>query len=108
MAKKAISVCTDAENRITGLCLDDLSGCTDWRKTTVQALCIDMGEELFDDHGACRYRLEDGRAVPRSEAERQADWPEEEPEPQDEAAALRQQVDMLTECLLEMSEEVYK
>lgn len=82
MAQTAISVCTDAENRITSLCLDDLSGCSDWQRTTVEALGLGMDAELWDDHGACLYRLENGVAVPRSEAERQADWPtEEEPEP---------------------------
>ena len=82
MAETSISVCTDAENRITSLCLDDLSGCSDWQRTTVEALGLGMDAELWDDHGACLYRLENGVAVPRSEAERQADWPaEEEPEP---------------------------
>lgn len=77
MTQTAISVCTDAENRITSLCVDDLSGCSDWQRTTVEALGLGMDAELWDDHGAALYRLENGVAVPRSEAERQADWPEE-------------------------------
>ena len=82
MAQTAISVCTDAENRITSLCVDDLSGCSDWQRTTVEALGLGMDAELWDDHGAALYRLKNGVAVHRSEAERQADWQaEEEPEP---------------------------
>ena len=82
MAQTAISVCTDAGNRITSLCVDDLSSCSDWQRTTVEALGLGMDAELWDDHGAALYRLENGVAVPRPEAERQADWPEEEePEP---------------------------
>lgn len=40
-----------------------------------------MDSELWDDHGACLYRLENGAAVLRTEEERRADWPEEPEEP---------------------------
>lgn len=83
-------MCTDAENRITSLCLDDLSGCSDWQRTTVEALGLGMDAELWDDHGAALYRLENGVAVPRSEAERQADWPTEEELEPTEAEQLAQ------------------
>lgn len=40
-----------------------------------------MDANLYDDHGACMYKLINGAAVERSEEERMADWPEE-PEPE--------------------------
>lgn len=82
MANKLISYCVGADARITSLCPYNMAGNSDWYKSTVEALGLGMDAELWDDHGACLYRLENGVAVPRSEAERQADWPpEEEPEP---------------------------
>lgn len=77
MADKIISVCTDAENRITSLSPYDMTGNTDWHCTTVDALGLAMDSELWDDHGACLYKVEDDVAVLRSEEERRADWPEE-------------------------------
>ena len=81
MAATAISYCIDAEARITSLCPNDMSGNSDWYLSTVQALGLDMDSELYDDHGACLYRLENGAAVLRTEEERRADWPEEPEEP---------------------------
>ena len=82
MANKLISYCVDADGRITSLCPHDMAGNSDWYTSTVETLGLGMDAELWDDHGAAMYRLEDGVAVPRSEAERQADWlTEEEPEP---------------------------
>lgn len=77
MANKLISYCVGADARITSLCPYNMAGNSDWYKSTVEALGLGMDAELWDDHGACLYRLENGVAVPRSEAERQADWPEE-------------------------------
>ena len=77
MANKLISYCVDADGRITSLCPHDMAGNSDWYTSTVETLGLGMDAELWDDHGAAMYRLEDGVAVPRSEAERQADWPEE-------------------------------
>ena len=107
MAKAAISVCTDEEMRITSLCNDDMTGNTGWQRVYKSTLGLDSDDELFDNHGASLYCLVNGKAEKRSEEERRADWQEEpEPEP-DKTEALQEQVDMLTECLLEMSEIIY-
>lgn len=109
-------MCTDEANRITSLCLDDLTGNTGWKRTTVGTLKLDIDAEIFDDHGACLYRLSGNKAVLRSEEERMADWPEDEPTPeesptveelQEKVTEQEEQIAMLTECLLEMSEIVY-
>lgn len=82
MAQKTISYCIDEQDRITSLCMSDMSGNTGWYVSTVDALGLDMDAELFDDHGACAYKIVNGAAVQRSQQEREQDWPEpEEPEP---------------------------
>lgn len=115
MAEK-ISYCVDSESRLTSLSPYDMSGNTDWYCTTVDALGLTMDDALWDDHGACLYKVEDGAAVLRSEEERRADWPEPEPEPehqptveelQAKVSEQAEEIDMLTECILEMSEIIY-
>ncbi len=75
-----ISVYTDARNCILSVCYDDLSGCSDWQRADID---LTPNSNLTDDHGAALYRLENGEVVERTVEERQADWPEEEPEPEE-------------------------
>ena len=95
MDATAISYCIDTEARITSLCPNDMSGNSDWYLSTVQALGLDMDSNLYDDHGACLYKLVDSAAVLRSEEERRTDWPEEPepvPSPEERIAALEDEL----------------
>lgn len=67
---------TDHRDCIVALNTANMDGNSDWTKTT--KLGLDPAVDLTDDHGAALYRLENGVAVERTEAERRADWPEEE------------------------------
>lgn len=89
--------------------MNDMTGNTGWQRMPMGKLGLCMDDDLTDEHGACLYRLEDGVAVLRPEEERRQDWPDEasETEAEDQTTALLERVDMLTECLLEMSEIVY-
>ena len=65
---------------------------------------------IFDEYGVPRYKLENGIPIERSAEEMEADRPEpQEPEPtlEEKIQGLEETVAILTECLLEMSEEVY-
>lgn len=74
-----VSVYTDSRNCILSICLDDLSGCSDWQLADI---ALTPQDDITDSHGVALYRLESGEVIVRSEEERQADWPvEEEPEP---------------------------
>lgn len=76
-----VSVLLDNRNCILSVCRDDLGGCSDWQNAEIQ---LTPEDDITDSHGAALYRLENGVAVPRPEADRQADWPtEEEPEQTD-------------------------
>ena len=58
-----ISVCLDRDDRIVGLCPDDLSGCTGWRAADTDALALTLAANLFDEAGNPLYRLRDGVAT---------------------------------------------
>lgn len=64
---------------------------------------------LYDDHGICRYKLEDGKVVERTQEEMDADYvePEVKPSTDERIKQLEAQNEALLECLLEMSEIVY-
>ena len=96
MADKTISYCTDEEDRIISLSPYNMDGNTDWHCTTVNALGLTMDSELWDGHGACLYRIEDGAAVPRSEEERQQDWLEE----QEQEPTFEERIQLLEDELL--------
>lgn len=87
---------TDHRDCIVALNTSNMGGNSGWQKTT--KLGIDPAADLTDDHGAALYRLVDGVAVKRSEAERQEDWPEEETEAEDDGidvVQLRADVDYI-------------
>lgn len=87
---------------------NDMTGNTGWQQADDVGLAVD--DRLTDDHGAALYKLVNGEAVERSQQEREADWPDDpEPTPSvpEQIAALQEQNDMLTECILEMSEIIY-
>lgn len=67
---------------VLSLCPDDLYGCSGWYWGDI-GLAID--DPLCDEKGAALYKVVDGVAVERSEEERRADWPEEEPLYDDQA-----------------------
>lgn len=54
-------------------------------------------EPLCDDHGACRYKLENGEIVLRSEEERKEDWVE--PEPVDDISVYKTEYEQLVSIL---------
>lgn len=93
--------------RITSLCNDDMSGNSGWNLSTVQALGLDMDSNLYDDHGACLYRLENGAAALRTEEERRADWPEE-PEEQPTVEERMDAVEADNLVALEGIAEIYE
>ncbi len=77
----SIWVLTDDAGRIVALnpnCMDGNSG---WSETTEEALGLAADADLNDDHGAALYALQDGAAVPRSAAERETDWADEQAPP---------------------------
>ena len=73
-----INPCTSA---IESAELHDMSGNTDWitADVTDAEAEILLSESIRDDHGAARYKWEDGMIVERSEEERRREWGEDEP-----------------------------
>ena len=83
----------DYSGRVLGANPNDMIGNTGWEQAEVpDDFDIDM---IYDNHGAALYKLMDGELVPRSEEERQADWPEPEPVPIDPTRQLRADVDYI-------------
>lgn len=66
-------------------------------------------QRIRDDRGVCRYKLEGGRPVLRTQAEMDADAvpPARTPTDAERIALLEEQNAMLTECVLEMSAMLY-
>ncbi|MBQ7887196.1 MAG: hypothetical protein IJ313_09930 [Clostridia bacterium] len=112
-----VYVKTDDANRITAVnsstFLRDVTGWTE----------IDSGHDdkyhhaqgnyfpkpIMDMRGIYRYKLEDGKAVERTQEEMDADYvpPVHQPTDKERIAALEEENAVLLECLLEMSEIVY-
>ena len=69
-------VYTDDRGCIYGINPNDMTGNTGWQEAEGVALTVD--DALFDEHGAALYKLENGAAVARTEAERRGDWMEDE------------------------------
>lgn len=74
-----LSLCLDDRGCITSLCPDDLTGTSGWQRAG-EAFNLTIDDDLFDDHGAPLYTLENDIAVERPAEDRVADWPPE-PEP---------------------------
>lgn len=68
-----------------------------------------FSKPLMDDRGIWRYKLENGKAVERSQEDMDADYtePENQLTQEERIAQLEEQNAFLTECLLEMSEIIY-
>ena len=76
-----ISVCTDAQGRVTGVCPDNLSGGNGWAWIETGLM---PATELCDEHGIALYKLIDGAVCARTVDEISADTPAPEstvPEP---------------------------
>jgi len=61
---------------ILSICPDNLTGSSGWFWGDIG---LDVNDPLCDEKGAPLYKVVDGTAVMRSEEERRAEWPEEEP-----------------------------
>lgn len=118
-----VYVLTDERERILrcegGYTMGNIEDISKW-------ICIDEGTgdkynlcqsnyfptPLYEDHGIPVYKLKNGLAVERTQAEIDADIaalpvPEPQPTPEERLAELEAQNQMLTQCLMEMSQIVY-
>ena len=80
---------------------NDMTGNSDWMEINTT---LTPEDRLADDQGAALYKIVAGEVVERTEQERQADWP---PEPAP-TPSLAERITFVEDCLMEMSEEVYK
>lgn len=93
-----VFIVTDAENRITGINPNDMSGNTGWIETTDTALTSHTGvsyDEMFsrlsEEHEVFLYKFMDGYGEHRTAEEIAADIaaiPPPEPTPQEQTDAL--------------------
>lgn len=58
----------------------DMSGNTDWISADVTEAEILLSDGIWDDHGAARYKWENGAVAERTEEERKNEWGEEKPQ----------------------------
>lgn len=75
-----MSVCVDAQNHVTGVCPDNLTGGAGWVWVNTELTPMD---NLEDANGVALYKLVDGAVVKRTQEELSADHPAivVEPEP---------------------------
>lgn len=69
-----------------------------------------LDKSLIDENGSYNYKLVDGTAEERTAEEKAEDVkPEPEPQPtvEEKLAAQEEQIAMLTDCIMEMSEIIY-
>lgn len=77
-----MSICTDAQGRVTGVCPDNLTGGNGW---TWMDTDLTPHTELYDANGVPLYKIVDGTIVQCTPQEIAADTPEpEEPAPSSE------------------------
>lgn len=89
------------DGRVLALNSGDMTGNTGWQQVNTT---LTPNDRLTDDHGAALYKVVNGTTQERTQQEREADWPPE-PEP---VPTLAERITFVEDCLLEMSEEVYK
>jgi len=65
-----MSICTDAQGRVTGVCPDDLTGGTGWVWIETD---LTPATELCDEHGTALYKLVGGVVCARTAEEISAD-----------------------------------
>lgn len=69
-----------------------------------------LDKSLIDENGSYNYKLVDGTAEERTAEEKAEDVkPEPEPQPtvEEKLAVQEEQIAMLTDCIMEMSEIIY-
>lgn len=67
-----MSLCTDAQGRVTGVCPDNLTGGTGWSWIETD---LTPATELCDEHGTALYKLVGGVVCARTAEEISADIP---------------------------------
>ncbi len=89
------------DGRVLALNARDMSGNSGWEQVNTT---LTPDDRLTDEHGAALYKVVNGTTQERTQQEREADWqPEPAPRP-----SLSERITFVEDCLMEMSEEVYK
>lgn len=89
------------DGRVLALNARDMSGNSGWQQVNTT---LTPDDRLTDEHGAALYKVVNGTTQERTQQEREADWqPDPAPQP-----SLSQRITFVEDCLMEMSEEVYK
>ena len=100
--------CVDNEGRVLAMNAGDMTGNSGWQQVNTT---LTPADRLTDDHGAALYKVVNGTTQERTQQEREADWPPD-PEPvptlNERMTAAEERLEFHEECLMEMSEEVYK
>ena len=68
-----MSVCTDTQGRVTGVCPDNLTGGNGWTWVETD---LTPGGNLTDERGVALYKMVNGTVVARMDDEIAADAPE--------------------------------
>lgn len=89
------------DGRVLALNEGNMAGNSGWQQVNT---VLTPADQLTDDHGAALYKVVNGTTQARTQQEREADWP---PEPTP-VPSLAERITFVEDCLLEMSEEVYK
>lgn len=91
----------DNDGRLFALNDGDMTGNSGWQQVNTT---LTPADRLTDDHGAALYKVVNGTVQERTKQEREADWqPDPAPVP-----SLAERITFVEDCLMEMSEEVYK
>lgn len=102
---------TDDDGRLLGMNPNDMTGNTGWQEAVDASLLGDdpMSKPITDARGIAIFSVADGIVAARTQEEIDADYnpPEPQPTPDERMTTLEKQSEMLTECILEMSEIVY-
>lgn len=87
--------------RLLALNESEMAGNSGWEPV---ATGLNPKDRLVDEHGAALYKIVSGSIQERTQEEREADWP---PAPVLQPT-LAERIAFVEDCLMEMSEEVYK
>ena len=91
-----ISICTDAQGRVTGICPDNLTGGTGWAWIETD---FTPDDNLTDERGISLYKMVDGVVSARTEEEVEADVPvPEKPTPTSD-----ERMDQVEAALIELA-----
>ena len=89
------------DGRVFALNAADMSGNSGWQQVNTT---MTPEDRLTDERGAALYKVVNGTTQERTQQEREADWP---PIPAP-VPSLAERITFVEDCLMEMSEEVYK